>query len=95
MTFELGKQYIVEVTKNGIVPTEEFKRERFFDKDSDDLDFLTDEEKTTVINDVLDKIKAEIEQIEINGHIRDVECFSAGINTALNVIDKYRNKVNE
>ena len=38
---------------------------------------------------VLDKIKAEIEQIEINGHIRDVECFRAGINTALNIIDKY------
>ena len=44
---------------------------------------------------VLDKIRAEIEQIEINGHIRDVECFSAGINTALNVIDKYRNEVSK
>lgn len=42
------------------------------------------------LDDVLDKIRTEIEQIEINGHIRDVECFSAGINTALNVIDKYR-----
>jgi hypothetical protein len=42
------------------------------------------------INAVLDKIRAEIEQIEINGHIRDVECFRAGINTALNVIDKYK-----
>jgi hypothetical protein len=39
---------------------------------------------------VLDKIKEEIEQVEINGHIRDVECFKAGINIALNVIDKYR-----
>jgi hypothetical protein len=39
---------------------------------------------------ILDKIKAEIEQIEINGHIRDGECFRAGINTALNVIDKYK-----
>jgi hypothetical protein len=39
---------------------------------------------------VLDKIKAEIEQIEINGHIRDVECFRAGVNVALNVIDKYK-----
>lgn len=35
-------------------------------------------------------IKAEIEQVEINGHIRDVECFRAGINTALDIIDKYR-----
>lgn len=45
--------------------------------------------------DVLDKIRAEIDQIEINGHIRDVECFRAGINTALNIIDKYRTGSNE
>ena len=38
---------------------------------------------------VLDKIIDEIEQIEINGHIRDVECFRAGINVALEIIDKY------
>jgi len=40
--------------------------------------------------DILDKIRDEIEQIEINGHIRDVECFSAGIDTVLKIIDKYR-----
>lgn len=40
--------------------------------------------------DVLDRIRAEIEQIEINGYVRDVECFNAGINTALNVINKYK-----
>ena len=40
--------------------------------------------------DVLDKISTEIEQTEINGHIRDVECFRAGIDVALNVIAKYR-----
>jgi len=39
---------------------------------------------------ILDKIRAEIEQIEIHGNLRDVECFSPGINAALNVIDKYR-----
>lgn len=43
--------------------------------------------------DVLEQIRAEIEQMEINGHIRDVECFRAGINTALNVIDKYREDI--
>lgn len=37
----------------------------------------------------LDDIKDEIEEIEINGHIRDVECFSAGVNAALKIIDKY------
>ena len=41
-------------------------------------------------SDTLDQIETEIEQIEINGHIRDVECFRAGINTALNVIIKYK-----
>jgi len=41
-------------------------------------------------NDVLNQIKAEIESMEINGYIRDVECFSAEINAALNVLDKYR-----
>ena len=39
---------------------------------------------------VIDEIRIEIEQIEINGHIRDVECFNAGINTALKIIDKYK-----
>lgn len=42
--------------------------------------------------EALDKIKEEIEQIEINGHIRDVECFRAGINTTLNIINKYMAK---
>lgn len=60
MTFELGKQYIVEVTKNGIIPREEFNREKFFDKDHDNLEFLTDEEKTAIINDVLDSISSTI-----------------------------------
>ena len=39
---------------------------------------------------VLDKIKTETEQIEINGRIKDVECFRAGINTVLNIINKYK-----
>ena len=40
--------------------------------------------------EVLEKIRAEIEQIEINGHIRDVECFNEGLKVALNIIDKYK-----
>lgn len=61
MNFELGKKYIVEVTKKGIIPREEFLEERYIDKDHDDLDFLTDEEKVVIVNEVLDKIRAEIE----------------------------------
>jgi len=60
MNFELGKEYIVKVSEEGIIPIEEFRSDRFFDIESSDLDFLTDEEKTFVINDVLDKIRAEI-----------------------------------
>ena len=59
------------------------------DKDCDRLCKALDNE------DVLDKIRADIEQIEINGHIRDVECFRAGINTALNIIDKYKEESEE
>lgn len=42
---------------------------------------------------ILDRIRTDIEQIEINGHIRDVECFSAGVNTVLHIIDKYKAEV--
>lgn len=63
MTFELGKSYIVEVTEKGIIPTMEFDEHQWFNKDLDDLDFLTDEEKAVVVNDVLDKIRAEIESV--------------------------------
>ena len=62
MNFEFGKKYIVGVTEKGIVPLMEFDRDRWFNKDHDDLDFLTDEEKAVVINDVLDNIIADIEE---------------------------------
>lgn len=60
MNFELGKTYIVEVTENGIIPTEEFDESRWYDKDHDDLDFLTDEEKAVVVIEALEDVRAEI-----------------------------------
>lgn len=55
---------------------------------------LIDEDRKKQKSDVLDKIRLEIEQTytqcEINGHIIDAECFRAGINTALDIIDKYK-----
>ena len=54
------------------------------DKDCDRLCKALDNEN------VLDKIIGEIDQIKINGNIRDVECFRAGINTVLNIINKYK-----
>lgn len=42
-----------------------------------------------------DNAIAEIEQIEINGYIKDVECFRAGVNAALNIINKYRSESEE
>ena len=82
MNFELGKQYIVDVTDKGIIPIDEFDNERFFDKDNDDLEFLTDEEKTVVINKVLNDIKAEF----IN--LYPTNQFS--LNNVLKLINKYR-----
>lgn len=92
MTFELGKQYIVEVTKNGIIPVEEFKREKFFDKDHDSLDFLTDEEKTVVINEVLDKIKTEMDKARfIDKDTRICKnTLASGLEAAMQIIDKYK-----
>ena len=66
MNFELGKMYIVDVTEKGIIPQDVFDRDRWYNKDCDDLDFLTDEEKIVVINDVLDKIRAEIKQMDFD-----------------------------
>ena len=86
MNFELGKKYIVEVTEKGIIPREEFLEERYINKDFDDLDFLTDEEKTVVVNDALDKIRAEIEQSKMG---LDIE-FNCGLDYALKIIDKYK-----
>ena len=42
---------------------------------------------------ILDKIRAEIENTEISGHISNVECFSAGVTFALKIIDKYKAKI--
>ena len=41
-------------------------------------------------NYILNKVRNEIENVEISGNIRDVECFRAGLNVALNIIDKYK-----
>lgn len=89
MNFELGKEYIVKVSEKGIVPIEEFDRSRWYDKDSDDLDFLTDEEKIVVINDVLEKIKEEIKDNTyfING---TTEKEGIDFETVEKIIDKYR-----
>ena len=38
------------------------------------------------------KIIAEIEQVDINGHISDTECFRAGLNVALNIVKRYEIK---
>ena len=54
------------------------------------LDIAIEKVVKQEVNAVLDKIRTEIKSMEINGYIRDVECFSAGINAALNVINKYR-----
>ena len=97
MTFELGKTYIVDVTEKGIIPQEVFDKDRWYDKDHDDLDFLTDKEKIVVINDVLDKIRAEIEeyksrrQLTLAIGVKDLEKGKQiALEYVLAVIDKYK-----
>ena len=94
MNFELGKQYIVEVSESGIIPVEEFSRERYFDKDHDDLDFLTDEEKEDIINAVLEDIKAEIEQMDFDygDYYDNTESIRKDV---VEVIDNYKTKIEE
>lgn len=62
MNFELSKTYIVDVTKEGIIPREEFDKDRWFDKDHDDLDFLTDEEKAVVAEKVLKYLRSKLKE---------------------------------
>jgi len=62
INFELGKQYIVEVKPEGIIIVDEFNRERFFDKDTDDLDFLTYEEKLAFANRFFDAFSEDIKE---------------------------------
>ena len=93
MNFKLGKKYIVKVTEKGIIPREEFLEERYINKDFDDLEFLTDEEKVVVVNSVLDKIRAEI----IEYAMPDFEYHGCGgsqkiveLEDVLQIIDKYK-----
>ena len=94
MNFKLGKKYIVKVSKEGIIPIEEFESDRFYDKDHDDLDFLTDEEKIIVINDVLDKIRAEFISLYPKNYAGELELGGAScafsLHKVLNIIDKYK-----
>ncbi len=89
MNFELGKEYIVKVSEEGIIPIEEFKSDRFYDKDHDDLDFLTNEEKKLTIDQVLCKIEAEInaESAKSLGILWE---RTKALEWVLNVIGKYK-----
>lgn len=89
MTFELGKTYIVDVTEKGIIPQEVFDRDRWYNKDYDDLDFLTNEEKIVVINDALDKIRAEIIH-EFNNHKKGMTVYDI-----VQIIKKYKTEREE
>ena len=106
MNFELDKKYIVEVTKKGIIPREEFLEERHINKDhiDDYLEFLTDEEKAIVINNVLNKLKTEIEQLPTKTRTNwdgccpdidypEIEYVDVTKNKLLSIINKYRGEV--
>ena len=88
MIFELGKTYIVDVTEKGIVPLMEFDKSKWYDKDHDDLDFLTDEEKVIVINTVLDKIRDEINTMPCA--ITSMREIYVNRDKVVNILDKYK-----
>lgn len=93
MNFELGKEYIVEVTDKGIIPIEEFDSEKYYNKDTDDLDFLTDEEKALIIestcNDLIEKIDKDLQFFR-----DDLTCKTAAEvkNQITEIIKGYYNK---
>lgn len=89
MIFELGKSYIVDVTEKGIIPLMEFDESKWYNKDSDDLDFLTDAKKDVIINSVLNKIRAEIER-EITYKPMEMRDYRMGLTNALKIIDKHK-----
>ena len=92
MNFELGKEYIVRVNEKGIIPIDEFDRARFFDKDYDSLDFLTDEEKQIIIKSTLKELKHEIRK-----KIRS-DSFNESIvsyNDISKIFDKYMTNIEE
>lgn len=92
MNFKLGEKYIVDVTENGIIPLMEFDRDRWHDKDSDDLDFLTYEEKKVVVNEMLDEVRAELEAarfVDKNTKLCK-NANASGLEVAMQIIDKYK-----
>lgn len=91
MNFELGKEYIVKVSEEGIVPIEEFRSDRFYDKDHDDLDFLTDEEKKLVVSRVLSKLRSDIEgwQTDIHDNEHDANNHDFVFERIFELIDEY------
>ena len=67
MNFELGKKYIVEVTDKGIIPIDEFSSEKYSNKDTNPLDFLTDEEKEIIENNIIAHIVDEMKCLNEEG----------------------------
>lgn len=73
MNFNIGKKYIVDVTSMGIIPIEEFTYDRYFNRDSDDLDFLTDEEKSLLVKDIINKLRAKMVALYTGKYMKNDE----------------------
>lgn len=77
-----------------------------FNKDHDDLDFLTDKEKIVNVNDTLDEIRTEIEQLPTKTRTNwdgccpdfdypEIEYVDVTKKQLLEIIDKYKGEKNE
>ncbi len=92
MNFELGKNYIVDVTEKGIIPLMEFDNSKWYNKDYDDLDFLTDEEKTAAVNDALGEIIVGLKAHKWNKDEGSKAIYDSAINDAITYIEEYINR---
>ena len=59
-------------------------------KDTDDLDFLTDEEKIIIINEVLDDISEEIKKMSDQFRALDWSTVLVPIGKVIKIIDNYK-----
>ena len=76
MYFKLGKQYIVSVSEDGIVPVDEFDKDKYYNKDTDDLNILKDEEKLLIFKSVCNSLIKKIDR-DLQFYRSDLTCKTA------------------
>ena len=68
----------------------EFDNNQWYNKDSDDLDFLTDEEKIVVVNAILGKIIAGLKAHKWNKDEGSKAIYDSAINDAIVYVEEQK-----